>query len=109
MTDENIKEVIMTDGNKCIVKQTDTLMAKKVAEICQDYTSDSALAENEVRIACYRVSTEIKSKIEVLEEVLKDIRKEFPQNDRFLQGRGHENFIICDSLEARILELKEGQ
>lgn len=70
MTDERIKEVIMTDGNKCIVKQTDTLMAEKMAEICRDYTPDSALSENEVRIACYRIETEMLAKIDVLEKVL---------------------------------------
>jgi hypothetical protein len=67
------KEVIMTDGNKCIVKQTDTLMAKKIAEICRDYTEESSLTENEVSIACYRIGIERLSKIEILGKVCKEI------------------------------------
>ncbi len=68
-------------------------------------TSDWGLEE--VKTAWNTRAAERLAKIEALEDVKRDIQKEFPQHDRFLQGRGHENLIICGAIETMIAELKE--
>jgi hypothetical protein len=83
---------------------------------------ESNYDQNEYAFACqYKVGLQEQSlsfyggfktserlaKIEVLEELNKIIVRGFPDYDRFLCGRDHENTIICSEIKKLISELKD--
>lgn len=60
-------------------------------------------------ISSFVQSRERAAVIEKLEFLHKSIVKDFPDHDRFLCGRDHENTIICGEIEKMLSELKGGE